>query len=226
MDNNFKQLSDYIISIFSKYFEVNITLNDFCIHNDPDAPYPMLITDREPLIIRTCVKTGYWSQFAYQFSHELTHFVIRNIKIDKDKYLKWFEETICESISLFIVKILAEYWDFCPLYDLNNKYDKSMLDYFENEYKKCGSKLKNCKSIYEIKRIEETCEEIRSERFDERNILYNIIIKFQKRIKIIFDYTNYVHKNNLLINFDMWVKEKNEYADVLNEIRKIQPINI
>jgi hypothetical protein len=149
MDNNFKQLSNYIILAFSEFFEVNITSNDFCIHNAPESPYPMLITDREPLIIRTCVEADFWCQFIYQFSHELTHFVIRNLKRNKNMYVKWFEETICESISLFILRILAEQWKLCPLYDLNNNYDKSILNYFENEYKgtsgnsKCGTKFRS-----------------------------------------------------------------------------------
>jgi hypothetical protein len=186
----------------------------------------MLITNREPLIIRTSVESGFWCQFIYQFSHELTHFVIRNFKKNKNIYVNWFEETICESISLFILKILAEHWRLCPLYDLNNNYDKSILNYFENEYKKNGSKLKDCKNIDELKQIEETCGERRSERFDERNMIYDIIIKFQKRIKIIFYYTHYIHENNLLINFDMWIKENVEYSDILNEIKKVQPINI
>jgi hypothetical protein len=186
----------------------------------------MLITNEEPLIIRTCVETGFWCQFIYQFSHELTHFVIRNFKRDKNIYVKWFEETICESISLFTLRILAKHWKLCPLYDLNNNYDKSIFNYLESEYKKNGSKLKDCKSIYELKQIEETCEERRSERFDERNMIYDIIIKFQKRIRIIFYYANYIHKNNLLINFDSWIKENIGYSDILNEIKKIQPINI
>jgi hypothetical protein len=103
MDDNFKQLSDYIISIFSNFFEIDIMANDFCIYNDPNAPYPMLITNKESLIIRTCVETGFWCQFIYQFSHELTHFVIRTFKKNNNKniYVKWFEETICESMSLF-----------------------------------------------------------------------------------------------------------------------------
>jgi hypothetical protein len=170
--------------------------NDFCIYNDPNVPYPMLITNKESLIIRTYVETGFWCQFIYQFSHELTHFVIRTFKNDKNIYVKWFEETICESISLFILKISAEHWELCPLYILNNNYNKSILKYFQNEYKKHGSKLKDCKNIDELKRIEETCEEKRLERFDERNMIYDIIIKFQKKVKIIFYYTNYIHNNS------------------------------
>jgi hypothetical protein len=127
---------------------------------------------------------------------------------------------------LFILKISAKHWELCPLYISDNNYSRSILNYFQNEYKKHGSKLKDCKNIDELKKIEETCEEKRSERFDERNMLYDIIIKFQKKSKIIFYYTNYIHNNKLLINFDMWIEEHREYSDILNEIKKIQPINI
>jgi hypothetical protein len=57
-------------------------------------------------------------------------------------------------------------------------------------------------------------------------MIYDIIIKFQKKIKITFYYTNYIHNNKLLINFDAWIEEHREYSDILNEIKKIQPINI
>jgi uncharacterized membrane protein YjjP (DUF1212 family) len=81
------------------------------------------------------VEPGYWCQFIYQFSHELTHFVIRSYKKDKDKYVKWFEETVCEAMSLFVLRFLSENWQSCSLSEINSGYNKLILQYLDNEKK-------------------------------------------------------------------------------------------
>lgn len=51
--------------------------------------------------------SGYWSQGAYQFAHELCHYVIPN---DVAPNLRWFEESICETASYFFLKQLSSLW--------------------------------------------------------------------------------------------------------------------
>ncbi|MDR0503884.1 MAG: hypothetical protein LBH16_11250 [Treponema sp.] len=223
--NHFSQLSEFIAALVNDFFNFDNNLEKYILHNDPNAPYPMLITNVNPLIIRTCVKDNVWDQFSYQFSHEYTHLVIRSFKNDKNKYLKWFEETICESMSLFTLIHLSNNWKLCPFYSLNTNYSDSIKKYFENEYKKSGSKLKFCKNHLELKKIDNTCESCREERYDERNFVYKVISNYNEKVKIIFDYTNYISNNDLLIDFDSWVnKYDDEYRDIINEIKKIQPI--
>ena len=52
-----------------------------------------------------------WGQFVYQFAHEYCHRMI-NGPIDGElETTFWFEESICEMSSLFLLKRMAEFWD-------------------------------------------------------------------------------------------------------------------
>lgn len=54
-----------------------------------------------------------WSQFIYQFSHELCHYMIDS---DVPQRIRWFEETICEVASLFFLNRAATQWAHSPPY--------------------------------------------------------------------------------------------------------------
>lgn len=118
-DKDFKDLYCYIITFFSNFFGITINNSEFIVFNDPKAECPMFITNTIPLGICTCVEPGYWSQFIYQFSHELTHYIIYSNNKEKEKQIKWFEETICEAMSLFTLNKISENWMSTPLYVLN-----------------------------------------------------------------------------------------------------------
>jgi hypothetical protein len=50
----------------------------------------------------------YWSQYVYQFAHEFCHILCG---FDDDwKGNLWFEESLCETASLFALRRLAEVW--------------------------------------------------------------------------------------------------------------------
>jgi hypothetical protein len=71
--------------------------------------------------------------------------------------------------------------------------------------------------------IEQSCEERREERYDERNYLYEIFLKYQKDVKIVFSYANYISDDGVSINFDLWIAENSNHAKILNEVKEIQP---
>jgi hypothetical protein len=56
----------------------------------------------------------YWCQYAYQFAHEFCH-ILSNFD-DDWKGNNWFEETMCETASLFVLRRLAREWDERPPY--------------------------------------------------------------------------------------------------------------
>jgi hypothetical protein len=65
--------------------------------------------------IRLNVRGTYWAQYAYQFSHELSH-VLCNYDRRKAGRNLWFEECVCETSSLFTMRKMAVAWKTAPPY--------------------------------------------------------------------------------------------------------------
>jgi len=58
-----------------------------------------------------------WHLYAYEFAHELCHILSNyeeNVGSDTVKYNQWFEETLCETASLFALRNLAATWETAP----------------------------------------------------------------------------------------------------------------
>ena len=56
----------------------------------------------------------FWAQYAYQFGHELCH-VLCNYR-EADNPQLWFEESLCETASLFVLRRMADTWKTDPPY--------------------------------------------------------------------------------------------------------------
>ena len=169
-----RPLFEFLLLQFVEIFGETILGAEQCIaYNDSTAPCPMLITNRTPIQLRTCSKSlRYWAQYIYQTSHELTHYVIRQYKEDKDAIVRWFEETLCEAMSLYILKSSSLRWHECALSHINSNYGTSLMDYFKSTYDETGpSSLKACRSLDDLKNVESTCQTQRISRTIERNYL-------------------------------------------------------
>lgn len=73
----------------------------------PDGEYQVQLHARE----------SNWHLYIYEFAHELCHILSNyeeNVGPDKSKYNQWFEETLCETASLFTLKHLAASWEKNP----------------------------------------------------------------------------------------------------------------
>lgn len=83
----------------------------------PDAPIrvapwsmdPQVFPDQRPYQVRLSARDRYWSQYVYQFSHELGH-VLTNFDAHKEHEHRWFEESLCALASLFALHRLAVLW--------------------------------------------------------------------------------------------------------------------
>ncbi len=83
----------------------------------PDAPVrvarwdrdPRALYDRRPYEIRLSARDRHWCQYVYQFSHELCH-VMTHFDRYKEHRHNWFEESLCEMASLFVLHRLATVW--------------------------------------------------------------------------------------------------------------------
>jgi hypothetical protein len=60
-----------------------------------------------------------WSHYAYEFAHELSHILTNyqhHVDLKMTSHHQWFEETLCEVASLYVLKRLATTWQTAPPY--------------------------------------------------------------------------------------------------------------
>lgn len=77
-----------------------------------------------------------WDQFAYQFSHELCHIFSNSEHREVSSEVvvrdhQWFEEALCEAVSLFTLKQLASSWEHSPPYPRWKDYAPAFREYAE-----------------------------------------------------------------------------------------------
>jgi hypothetical protein len=79
--------------------------------------------------IQVRLNTGgkYWSQYAFQFSHEFCH-ILSNFDEDENPN-RWFEESLCETASLFAMRRMAEDWKTDPPYSNWRDYAPALRQY-------------------------------------------------------------------------------------------------
>lgn len=92
------------------------------------VPIVVTHTDRNPVAlyergpageyqIRLHARGDNWHLYAYEFAHELCH-ILSNYEEHagpgSERYNQWFEETLCETASLFALKSLAKSWEAAP----------------------------------------------------------------------------------------------------------------
>ena len=92
------------------------------------APIVVTHTDRSPVALFERGPAGEyqvqlhasgenWHLYAYEFAHELCHILSNydeNAGPESKRYNQWFEETLCETASLYVLKSLADTWEVAP----------------------------------------------------------------------------------------------------------------
>ena len=91
----------------------NRSLGTVIVRNDSKGPISLY--ERGPnneYIVMLDVKGRYWAQLAYQFSHEVCH-LLTNYDLAPNNITRqqWFEESMCEAFSLFVLKKMAKQWE-------------------------------------------------------------------------------------------------------------------
>lgn len=223
------QDSDYLESIlkfllpeFGRIFGEKTMFNEECIiFNNQQADCPMLITNSFSLKIRLAQKSlSCWAQTIFQLSHELCHYAIRQSKIDKDFTLSWFEEIVCEAMSLYLLHWSAEHWERCELFIFNPDFRNNIGDYLNHELKKTGTdEFQKCTTIEKLKNYD--AEERRETHRNERNSLYFEILKNPLMCRIVCKYQTYVDSNRITIDFEEW--EKHSANPLIRFLHKLQP---
>ena len=100
---------------------------------------PHVLLERSPedeYRVFLSVRDARWDQFAYQFSHELCH-VFANDEQHKPvpagitSEHQWFEEALCEAVSLFTLRRMTARWESAPPYPHWRPYAPAFREYAE-----------------------------------------------------------------------------------------------
>lgn len=86
--------------------------------------------ERGEIVMRLDTEKTYWSQYAYQFSHEFCH-VLCGFKAGNQGN-RWFEETLCETASLFTMRAMSRSWKNSPPYAHWKDYRDALRDYVDD----------------------------------------------------------------------------------------------
>jgi len=86
--------------------------------------------DRGEIVMRLDTGNTYWSQYVYQFGHEFCH-ILCGFRADSPGN-KWFEETLCETASLFVLRAMARSWQNDPPYPNWKDYRDSLRQYADD----------------------------------------------------------------------------------------------
>lgn len=84
-------------------------------------------SDKGEIVVRLNTGKTYWSQYAFQFSHEFCHVLC---EYDPDPHGNdWFEESICELASLYTLRQMGKTWKTKPPYPHWKSYAKHLTQY-------------------------------------------------------------------------------------------------
>lgn len=215
-----KSILEFLLVEFGRCFGKGTMCNEDClVFNDPSAEYPMLIVNTRPIRIRLSQQDiSYWAQTIYQLSHELTHYALRQHKQEKNFTLKWFEEMICEAMSLYLLRYSADHWSSCKLSKVNPEFSYSIEKYLSSELGKSGERwLRDCKCFTDLKHYENHLVYSRIGHLSERNTLYNEIITNPDDAICFLEYSKYIiEPEKLLVDFNQWKQNSdNSFLDIL-----------
>jgi hypothetical protein len=228
----------FLYDIFKEIFGEELLNKENCaVNNDKNGSYPqMTYHSVEKLLYITLNSSNlsYWAQLIYQLSHEMTHYLCRQYRNDfgsNYNSLSWFEETICEAISLFVLKIASEKWHTNHLSEINPKFSEALNDYYMNELSKKpvinngDIFIKNISSLSELEYINNLAEDKRELRVNARNKTFDLLCSSRiEDIQKLIGYNDYIKENsrNLLIDFEKWELETK--SPFIKSLSIIQPI--
>ena len=111
------------------------TLKPIEVSHHEDSPIVLFRRGpRGEYLVRLNAKNTYWSQYAFQFAHEVGH-ILCNYAEYKDAN-KWFEEMLAELASLYALRRMAETWKKKPPYGNWKSYAPALRKYADERMTK------------------------------------------------------------------------------------------
>lgn len=177
----------------------NASAPQFC----PATLNPTFPCDR---IILSMQDFTYWCRLIYQFSHEFSHFLIFHLNPDEDRNVSWIEETICEALSLVLLKHFAENWHLCPLFSQAPNYKSCIGKYLADCLAEKGNcKLAKCRCLLELQEINANSQNDRESHREEMHQLY-LSIQGPHDILALLHYRDFVIPKTILLDVPQYQK--------------------
>lgn len=91
---------------------------------------PIALFDRTPeghFQVRLDTGGNHWAQYGFQFGHEICHVLCRSGP--RMRTHLWFEEAVCETASLFVLRAMADAWEEEPPYPNWRGFAPHLRDY-------------------------------------------------------------------------------------------------
>ena len=148
-------------------------------------------------------------------------------KENKEFTLSWFEEIVCEAMSLYALQYASNAWNRCSLAQYMPLFGQNHETYLTQELAKDSTiEFSQCDTIEKLLEYEkkEFPESQRESHRVERNFVYRAISSNPQDFRSVIDYTKYMNNNGITINFEKWIHDDN--SNFLKELRKIQPVKI
>lgn len=176
------------------------------IFNDPSFGFPMFATGY-PLGIRTSIKEeGDYGLLLSQLSHELTHYIFRKYKKDKDKIAKRYEEIVAEAVAMYVLYLAPQYWNTLSITFTEKDYVEKLENDFKTilgYYQRNQMPLKEPISKARWRMLERNYTLSRERHFKEVLYAFQILMEKKISLKKIMVYEDYLNKNGS-IDFKRW----------------------
>ena len=107
------------------------------IHVSRSRTGPIVLYRRGPngeYLVRLSAQKTFWNQYAFQFAHEFGHIICGYKKGDQSN--NWFEESICETASLYALINMTKDWKQKPPYQNWKSYANAFAKYANERIKK------------------------------------------------------------------------------------------
>lgn len=122
---------DSVAETLAPHFR-GLTLDTILLENSKSVPITLFRRgSNNEYLIKVSIDGRVWSQLSYQFSHEVCHVLSNYEKTQDDKH-QWFEEAVCEAVSLFTLAGMAKNWQVNPPYPNWKSYSVSLQQYLDN----------------------------------------------------------------------------------------------
>lgn len=201
--------------------DASILQGELCVvFNDPSFGMPMLTTS-SPLGIRLCIQNPYdVCLLVSQLGHELTHYIFRKYKQDKDKIAWRYEEIVAEAVALYLLHIT-------PLYTTTLSFDVVQAQLFPACHARkyafyAQNQMPILTKVSKLRwsRLESNSLKIRERHFKEVLSLFHLLVEQSISLKEIIDYTPYL-KANRSIDFEKWLQDSRN--PTIEKIQHLQP---
>ena len=154
-DDNVSKIIDFIWPVYKEIFGIEKIYGKQCIiYNDAESKHADTELGTDSVKIKLALKEPcMWNDMIFQLAYEMCYCILREYKRQwkKERYLSWYEETVCNAFSRYILKYSVENWNKCDLSNINPEYSKYIDEYLQMKIKEEGTKQQeNINKLYDI----------------------------------------------------------------------------